>query len=88
MLYTQLDLDWKINISCNSILCFNLQLMRQSRYDMNLKIFGVNFSQFSMDLPTANIIKSPRAHITVSVCLLESFINYTLNKFNFFKTMI
>ena len=59
VIYTQLDLDWKINISCNSIQCFNLQLMRQSRYDMNLKIFGVNFSQFSMDLPTANIIKSP-----------------------------
>ena len=48
-----------VDVSPNAILWYNYQLMTKSKHSMNFTIFGVNSPQFSMDLPTANIINTP-----------------------------
>ena len=67
-----------VDVSPNAILWYNYQLMTKSKHDMNFTIFGVNSPQFSMDLPTANIINTPHPptlHFSVNYTFHNCWVN-------------
>ena len=67
-----------VDVSPDAILWYNYQLMTKSKHDMNFTIFGVNSPQFSMDLPTANIINTPHPptpHFSVNYTFHNCWVN-------------